>query len=102
MFDWLGDIFGSFFKSENPLGSIFGTIGKAAFSSLSGTPEPQSLMRPKDIRDGVGPNRQYGNTSPLPNNTGAAQTASYDQITRNWERRMYNIMRKNAAPALDD
>lgn len=103
MFDWLGDIIGGIFGSgeKGILSGLFSKVGTAAFDSLAGTPKPSGLMRPRSILDNIGPSRQYGNSSPQANPTGAAGAASYDEIQLKWERRMARIMNKNATTSLD-
>lgn len=101
MFDWLGDIVGGLFGSkDNGVGGLFSKIAGAVTGSLSGTPPPQSLMRPRSILDNTGPSRQYGNSSPSAHGTGAAQAASFDEINLKWERRMSRIMNKKTT--MDD
>lgn len=84
MWDWLSNIWdkGSGYITDY----LFGAAGSAFGEKQGG-----GLMRPKDIRDNIGPGRQYDVGNPTATKVRAPGPASYDEITLKWQRRMAAI-----------
>lgn len=84
MWDWLSNLWDK--GSSGITDALFSAAGSAFGEKRSG-----GLMRPQSILDGIGPSRQYGPESPTASKVRAPGPASYDEITRKWQRRMAAI-----------
>ncbi len=85
MWDWLSNLWD---KGSDKITDYLFDAASSAFGDKSSS---RGLMRPQDIRDGIGPSRQYNIESPTASKVRPRGPAPYDEITRKWQRRMAMI-----------